>query len=293
MEIPCHPASRPLLLDDKPLLDRIFQKMQPRISEFTFANLYLFREVHAYRLTVVGDAIVVLGRGYDGTEYFLPPLGTVQDALERLLGEGLTLYGADDQFVERHFQGKEVEIVEDRDNFDYLYLREELATLPGPKYHKKKNRVNYFAARNSYAVELYEPKHLELCLKLLDEWLRVRTEIPSESMKGEAEGAAEALRMAESLGLVGVVVLVEGEVKGFSLGEQLNAETALCHFEKADLFMEGIYQLLNREFATLLFTELIYLNREQDLGEESLRKAKLSYHPYELVKKYRITKAKS
>ncbi|UFS69629.1 phosphatidylglycerol lysyltransferase domain-containing protein [Geomonas sp. RF6] len=289
MEIPRYPVSRPLDLEDKPLLDRIFREMQPRISEFTFANLYLFRTVHAYKITALGDAIVILGRGYDGTEYFLPPLGTVEDALDRLLSEGMTLYGAGDPFVERFLQGKDVVIAEDRDSFDYLHLREELATLPGQRYHKKKNRVNYFAARNRYTTEIYEPRHRDLCLELLEEWLRVRTEL-SDSMIGEAEGTAEALKMSEELGLSGIVVLVEGRVKGFALGEALNAETAVCHFEKGDVFMEGVYQLVNREFARLLFTGMRYVNREQDLGQESLRSAKLSYHPYELVKKYRVTK---
>jgi len=294
MEIPRYPEARPIDLKDKPRLDGIFREMQPRVSEFTFANLYLFRVVHAYHLTFVGDALVVLGRGYDGADYFLPPLcGDVAAALRRLLGEGLTLYGADEDFVERYLRDAEVNIEEDRDSFDYLHLREELATLPGQRYHKKKNRVNYFAARNRYTVEFYEARHLDGCLAVLDEWLRVRAEIPSRSMLGEVEGTAEALKLAQELELSGIVVLVEGEVKGFCLGEPLNAETALCHFEKGDLFLEGIYQLLNREFCRLLFTDLTYVNREQDLGEESLRSAKLSYHPYELVKKYRVRKTRN
>jgi uncharacterized protein len=289
MEIPHYPSSRGIALADKPLLDGLFAELQPRISELTFANLYLFRIVHDYRLTMVGDALVTLARGWDGSSYFLPPFsGDVGAAARELLAAGLTLYGADHPFLERFLPGEALEVVTDRDNFDYLHLREEMAQLSGKNYHKKKNRVNYFLVRHRYQVELYGPQHLEGALTLLDEWRRIRLTMGPSSLGEEVEGAREALRLHGELGLSGVVVLVEGEVKGFALGERLNRTTVVCHFEKGDLFMEGLYQLLDREFSRLLFTDCTYLNREQDLGELSLRQSKLSYHPVELVQKYRV-----
>jgi hypothetical protein len=289
MEIPRYPASRSLLLDDKPLLDRIFAKLQPRISEFTFADLYLFRQAHAYRLTMVEGALVLLGRGYGGEDYFLPPLtGGVAEALTRLLAAGLSLYGADEPFVNRYLQDTGGEIVEDRDSFDYLYLRRDLAELPGNRYHKKKNRINYFTSRHPYQIEPYGSRYLDGCLELLAEWRRVRAELEIRSLLLEADATEEALHMAVPLGLEGVVAIVEGEVKGFVLGGRLNSDTSVCHFEKADPFLEGLYQLINREFSRLLFTDCTYVNREQDLGEPNLRESKLSYHPVELVKKFRV-----
>ncbi|UPU37545.1 phosphatidylglycerol lysyltransferase domain-containing protein [Geomonas paludis] len=299
MEIPRYPQSRAIDLQDKPLLDRLLAELQPRVSELTFANLYLFRKVHEYRLTLLGDAVLALGRGYDGSTYFLPPFGgDIAAATRELLDQGLTLYGADDGFLERHLDGGEgVEALADRNNFDYLHLKDEMAQLSGKQYHKKKNRVNYFLNRHRHQVEILNDGHLAGALALLGEWGRVRTEIVPRgtgqggSVQGEIEGAAEALRLHRELGLSGVVILVDGAVRGFALGERLNRETAVCHFEKGDLFMEGLYQLLDREFSRLLFTDCTYLNREQDLGEESLRQAKLSYHPVELVVKYRVKKA--
>lgn len=291
MNIPAYPAARAVTLEDKPLFDDIFDELQPRISELTFANLYLFRAVHDYRLTMVGDALVVLGRGYDGSSYFLPPLaGDVPAALERLLSLGLTLYGADDAFAERYLSLNELELAPDRDNFDYLHLKEGMATLAGKEYHKKKNRVNYFMVRHRFQVETYHGGHLAGALALLEEWRRVRIDPAPASVEGEVAGAAEALRLAAELGLSGIVILVDGVVKGFALGECLNRETAVCHFEKGDLFMDGLSQLLDREFSRLLFTGCTYLNREQDLGEPSLRQSKLSYHPVELIRKYRVRK---
>ncbi len=185
---------------------------------------------------------------------------------------------------------KDLEICEDRDAFDYLYLRRELAELPGNRFHKKKNRVNYFTNRHKYSVEAYVPAYLERVLRFLDEWCRVRACIESTSIMLEAEASAEALKMACELGLEGLIVLVEGEVKAFVLGEKLNESTSLCHFEKADPFLDGLYQLADREFCRLCFTEGIYVNREQDLGEANLRASKLSYHPVEMIKKFKVRK---
>lgn len=287
-DIPGLPASRPLSLADKPRFDAVFAEIQPRVSELTFANLYLFRAAHGYRLTLVGDSLVVLGKGYGGEAYFLPPLGgDVPAALQTLLDEGMTLYGADDSFVSRYLAGEGVAVEEDRDAFDYLHLRQEMAELPGNRFHKKKNRINYFATRHPFRVEVYGERHRLGCLVLLDEWRRVRDGIDSPSLELETTAATEALMLSDCLGLEGAVVSVEGRVAAFALGERLNRDTAVCHFEKSDPFMEGVSQLVDREFNRLLFTDCTYMNREQDLGEPGLRAAKLSYHPVELVKKYR------
>jgi uncharacterized protein len=289
MEIPHYPEERPLELTDKTVLDTVFAALQPRVSELTFANLYLFRKAHSYRLSMVGDALVIFGHGYDAAPYFLPPVtGNGEVALERLLAEGMTLYGADEPLIES-FRGKSgIEILEDRDNFDYLYLREELAELPGNRFHKKKNRFNYFTARHDFAIEQYSERYLDGCERLLDEWGRVHAESAGGSAVVEIEANREALGMAGDLGLEGLVVLVEGEVKGLVLGERLNNETSVCHFEKADPFLDGLYQLIDREFNRRLFTDCTYVNREQDLGEPNLRQSKLSYHPVELIRKFRV-----
>lgn len=287
MEIPPYPASRPLTLADKPLLDRLCTELQPRISELTFAGLYLFRNAHDYQLTSLEDSLIVLGKGYDGTEYFLPPLGgDSASSLKIMFGDAHTLYGADDRFIAAHGIDA-VQATELRDSHDYLYLREELATLPGSRFHKKKNRINYFTSRHDYSVSLFSGEHRNGCLELLDT-MNQASRTDSSSLRAEMAATAEALRNIELLELEGVVITVNSRVVAFALGERLNRETAVCHFEKADPFTEGLYQLVNREFARLLFQECRYLNREQDLGEAGLRSAKLSYHPVELVKKYLV-----
>ncbi len=289
MEIPPFPASRPLSLADKPVFDALFEELQPNVSELTFAGLYLFRLAHVYHVTMVAGSLVVLGKGYDSADYFLPPLGgNIAEALKVMFAGGHMLYGADDLFTDTYITGKTVQITELRDSFDYVYLREELATLPGSRFHKKRNRIKYFTSRHDYSVDLFSSKHLSGCLELLDTWFQVYRSESGTSLAMEVEATIEALHSSEALGLSGVVVIINNCVVAFSLGEHLNRDTAVCHFEKADPFTEGLYQLVNREFARLLFLDCLYVNREQDLGDPGLRTAKLSYHPVKLVKKYSI-----
>jgi hypothetical protein len=183
-----------------------------------------------------------------------------------------------------------LEFFEDRDAFDYVYVREDLATLSGNRYHKKKNRVNYFEKRHSFVVEKFSNKYVEGAIQLLDEWWRIKSNDDNRSLAAEVDAAAEALEKFEQLGLEGILVLLEGRVKAFALGEKLNLNTSVCHFEKGDPFLEGIYQVVDQEFNRQCFIDCAFVNREQDLGEPSLRKSKLSYHPVELVKKYRFWK---
>ena len=291
VEIPPYPQSRPLVLSDKERFDRLFDQLQPRISELTFAGLYLFRHAHTYRLTLVGDALVILGRSYGAAPFFFPPLsGDIAAALDRLFAEQLPLYGADESFVATYLTGRPCEVVADRANADYLYRREDLATLQGKRYHKKKNRLNVFLNHYEYTVIPYNYEYRDGCRALLAAWREERMrEGENLSLEREAQATAEALEYAGELGLAGLVVLVGGEVKGFVLGERLNRETSVCHFEKADPQTEGLSQFLDREFNRLLFTDCTYVNREQDLGDEGLRMAKSTYHPIELITKYRAT----
>ena len=288
MELSRYPDHRELRLEDKPFFDALFQELQPRMSELTYAGLYLFRTAHSYRVSRLDDSVVVLGKGYDGSPYALPPLGGDRlNTARLLLAARWELYG-DEQLSVAMARGSGVTSAEDRDSFDYVYRRRDLAELPGNRYHKKKNRISYFTNRHEFTVEEYRDRHRDGCLTLLDDWTRVHARMENCSLAHEVQATAEALTRTRHLGLEGVVVLVAGKVRAFALGERLNTTTSVCHFQKADPFLEGLYQLVDREFNRRLFTDCEFVNREQDLGEPNLRKSKLSYHPVELVRKYRI-----
>jgi hypothetical protein len=290
-EIPFYPDSRPLAMEDRPSLRSLFEALQPRVSELTFAGLWLFRHAHGYRLSRIDDSLLVLGQGYDGSPYAFPPMGgDVTAVASRLLSAGLSFYGVENPLLLESLS-RAGRVVEDRDNWDYLYSRSDLATLPGNRYHKKKNRINYFLARHDCTVELLGPQHTKACLDFLQEWGRVRNATESSSFNPELEATVEAVRSVHLLGLEGLVALVDGRVRALVIGERLNTDTSVCHFQKSDPFMEGLSQLIDREFNARLFTDCTFVNREQDLGEPGLRAAKLSYHPIDMVRKYRILPA--
>lgn len=288
--IPEYPDKRPLALADRDLLTGCLSALQPLISELTFANLYLFRQVHSYALSTINGSIIVSGTGYDGNTYCLLPLsGDRGTAARQLLDFGGTLYGVDETFLNNELENRGYSVVDDRDNDDYLYLQSDLATLPGRKFHKKNNRINYFSCRHVYTVEPFSEAHRDGAVRLVERWARARNIDNKVSVIAETAATIEAVSLFKEIMLSGVAVLVEGEVAAFALGESLNRNTVVCHFEKADPFMEGAAQLVNREFSRSQPESCIYINREQDLGDSGLRTAKNSYHPVSLVKKFRVS----
>jgi len=266
-------------------------------SDTTFANIYLFRGAHDYRLARAADCLVVLARGYDGEPYAVPPLGAgdrraaLAAAFALLKGEGsapLLAIATERDLEALGLDEGRYEITEDRDNFDYLYGRRELAELRGNRFHRQKNLINRFAKAHSWESVEFVPGHADCAVRMTEEWYMIRGETRSASARLETGATVEATRLFRELGLQGRAILVDGRVEACALGEMLSAETAVCHFEKTNPRLPGLAQLVNREFAAHAFPAAKFLNREQDLGEPGLRRAKESYRPVGFVKKYRV-----
>jgi hypothetical protein len=175
-----------------------------------------------------------------------------------------------------------VALSEDRDNFDYLYFRKDLAELSGKKYHKKKNLVNQFV--NAYAgreERQLTPALIPQAVEILERWRQDKGE------DGDYRAAREALELFETLKLRGAVYYVEGRPAAYCLGESIaKGRMFAIHFEKAVDEYKGIYQFMNQAFAAALPRFFTYINREQDLGDEGLRQAKMTYRPAGFVQKY-------
>lgn len=289
--VPEYPAVRPLSLEDRLPLSLMFDRIGPVMSELCFGNLWLFRHAHDYCLSRVGDSLFISGKGYDGTRFFFPPLtGDRRTAVRILLDRGHILQVDSASLPE--LTGDDPVLVSFlRDDADYLYRREDLAELPGNRYHRKRNRISYFLSRHDARVEPFLPRHREGAFQLLAEWERVRGRDGSVTAPLEMDAAREAIERFDEIGLFGVVVTEGERMLGFALGERLNSRTVVCHFEKGDPFSEGVSQLVNREFARGIPWDCSFINREQDLGDEGLRRAKLSYHPLMLVEKVRVSRS--
>ncbi len=296
-DIPVFPDFREIRLDDAEEFQAVLRPLEPELSEYSFANLFLFRRAHAYRVSRLQGMLAVVGRGYRGEVYALPPLGAgdVESAARRLCrhlegeGESPVLFPVPEPWVEGIFPaGWAAE--EDRDQADYLYLVEELATLPGKRFHKRKNRLAKFLREEAEDYEYAElaDGHVGECVDLAQGWCEVRCSAARPSTFLETEAVEEALRNRARLGLSGGVILLQGRVRAFCLGEPLNRETFVVHFEKAEPGREGLAQLINRDFCRNALPGYRLVNREQDLGDPGLRQAKESYHPVRLVRKYRV-----
>ena len=167
-----------------------------------------------------------------------------------------------------------------RDKSDYLYLREKLVTLAGKKLQPKRNHISKF--KRTYPNYEYRPLTADLvpdCIRLGEEWCRTTDSGMQHAMEAEQHMIAYALQHINDLHIVGGTLFVEDKMVAFTFGARINAEAFDVCVEKADTAYEGAYAMINNEFVSRLPEEIIYINREEDLGLEGLRKAKLSYQP--------------
>jgi uncharacterized protein len=301
--IPEFPAFRPLSLADRDVLDRGFAGLGREPSEFTFACFYLFRASAQPGVSRLGDALLLRERCRGGGWCLLPPMLTARpaEAAEAVLsaaarqpGAGLPghIYGVTDALWRRSFEpGGRFQRRADRDNFDYVYERAELAELRGNRYHSKKNLINRFLRQHGFEYRRLSPELVEPAMELADHWCRLRCGPVGSMSHLEVAALKEGLALAGTFDLVVGLILVDGRVQALALGERLSAEAAAIHFEKASPGLPGLAQLMAREFAAREFADCRYFNREQDLGSAGLRKAKESYYPVRMVEKHVVSLA--
>jgi uncharacterized protein len=281
--IPVYPATTEITIALRPLLHPRFQALVHGISEFTFANIYLFRNNHKYTVSLLeNDLITILGK--DGnTPFFMLPFGLPDTvSLDRLFQDygGMKCASVEQKTL---LEERGYVAVEDRDNFDYLYLRQDLSELGGRKFHKKRNLVKAFVENHNYEARPLLDEYLADALQILEDW-KLAHDSP-----GDYAAAREALERSWELQLCGGIYYVENRPVGYSLGEELAGGTSfVIHFEKAIPGHKGLFQFINQSFASILPEMYGTINREQDLGDDGLRQAKHSYQPSGFVEKYRI-----
>ncbi len=218
----------------------------------------------------------------------------MKEYFNSVLGVKLKLYLVDEHTKNILNLPKDKFLVEEeRDYFDYLYNAKELMALSGKKYHKKKNHVNGFLKEyeNRYRVKIADKSDVESIKEFLIKWHNKRNIIDEYNRDDyELKGIFYVLEHCDMLKYKMLLVYVDDVIEGFTLGTYLREEkTAYIHVEKANPDIRGLYAFINREFLKNCFSEAEYVNREDDMGLEGLRKAKLSYNPIELIKKYTIT----
>lgn len=288
---------KPIRLEDKEIITSFTFPSNYRNCDFSFANMCSWRFLYDSELAIVDGNLLIRFMIENKSRFaYMMPVGNgnLADAVHLLeedslkYGHPLCMFGitpdAKEQ-LEGVLPGSFFYIPE-RDYFDYIYLREDLATLRGKKYQSKRNHINNFKKQYSYEYIPITPDIVPQCLKLECKWYKANNEANGEEeLNDERRSLTYALLHFDSLGLVGGALRVDNEIIAFSFGAPINHNTFGVHVEKADVNFDGAYTMINQEFASHLPEQYTYVNREEDLGIPGLRQAKLSYQPIILLEK--------
>jgi hypothetical protein len=294
--IPEFPLFKDLSIEDKPLLDLAFQQFPSTISEFTFSNLFIWRHAYQLKISRVQNFLCLFSENREHP-FFFPPIGEgdVVECSRKLLssmkekGMLVKMARVPEEVVSRCDWASEGFVTEfDRDHSDYIYLSEDLINLQGRKYHRKRNHIKQFKEKYTYQYLPLTQELISDCLLLEAQWCDLRQCEAIPGLHNESIAIKEAFSHFEALGVKGGVILINGRVEAFTFGEPLNPDTVVIHIEKANPAFEGLYPTINQAFLANHWSAYPYVNREQDLGEEGLRKAKESYFPHHMVNKYQI-----
>ena len=286
-----------LTLAQKSEYDRILRESTPRGCEYSFANQFLWGQ---QQVAFFDDCIAFFAH-FGGRSVYPYPIGSgdrkaviqaiMADARER--GIPLRIFSmtnADKAELEGWFPG-EFQFHTDRDAFDYVYTADSLADLRGRKFQKKRNHFNRFQAEHpNFQVQKLDDSNLSTALGMVEEWFCThQKEDPHGNFLLERLALSRAFRNYDALQMEGILLLDEGRVLAVTMGSRLSEDTFDIHFEKALEDVEGAYNAVNCAFARYLrgkYPAVCYLNREDDMGLDGLRKAKLSYNPVCMVEKF-------
>ena len=284
-------------LSHKQPYEQILFSCPPRGCEYSFSNLYLWGKQNIAFL----HGCVGFFSHFSGHTVYPFPIGSgdrkavieayLEDARQRDIPCRITgMTDQDREELESWFPGV-FTFRTDRDSFDYVYDIDDLADLRGRKYQKKRNHFNRFqATRPDYRAEGINCQNIARVQHMVNDWFVTRRQKdPMGDYLLESIAMAKAFRHYDELGMEGCVLLDGDEILAVTLGSRMAPDTFDIHFEKAREDVDGAYAAVNCEFARYLrlkYPEVKYLNREDDMGLEGLRKAKLSYQPDHLIEKY-------
>jgi hypothetical protein len=296
----------PLTPRDYPRLAPFFIRQKYRLSTYSLASLICWNNaVYRSCAAVTEDALLIRGEFLDGRQppFLLMPISPdrqwVPEALHDLaLDLGIESYWFVPGGYLRRFGRYPIadlfSIDEQPEYTDYVYLTEDLATLKGNRYSKKRNLINQFQriyrATERVTVAPIESPAVPECIEFLEEWCLERDcdKDPTEDIACEKEAALKALEYADTIEMKGVLVRVDGVVSAIGMASRLTGDMGVLHFEKAFAAVKGLYQYLDQQCAQRLFCSTRYLNKESDMGIPGLAKAKKSYHPARLVRSYKL-----
>ena len=287
-------------IDCKNILDKYFDLVDYEACEYCFTTLYMWKDLYNTKYYVEDDFAIVAGE-YENKGFIILPLAKKENmnkAFDFIIknfesqNKQIHLKAINKEVVEylQSVYGDRFEYIEERNNFDYIYDGESLRTLAGRKNQKKRNHLNSFVKEYGDRVEYkkLEEADFDECINLLKEWSKDK----DESIELDSEFKAikrifkNYKKLKDTLKISGIYI--DSKLEAFSIGEMLNDNMAVIHVEKANADIRGLYPYINQQFLLNEFSDVEFVNREEDLGIEGLRKAKLSYHPVKFAEKYTV-----
>lgn len=284
-------------ISDKAWVNKCLKHANSLNCEYSFGNLFIWSTAYSTEICKYNDFLITRwGRG-DDISYSVPLgegdfTGAINEIIDdaKSLGIKPKIYGITESYLallQEAFLGKFEYKYDDGFN-DYIYSTEKMANLSGKKYHGKRNHISYFKKTYSnWSFEEITKENIPECIALHSKWIENKVDSEDdEDYSFEFEAVLSAFEYFEELELKGGLIRLDGEVIAFTLGEaQMNGKCFVTHFEKAPAEIRGAYPLINQEFTKNCLLQYEYVNREEDLGLEGLRKAKQSYHPEIWLKK--------
>ena len=286
---------------------QFFDKVDYEACEYCFTTLYMWRHVYKTSYYMNDDFAIIVGE-YEGDRFSVLPLakkGKMNEAIDFMI----KYFKQEDHKIYLRAVTKEVvdlleknypekfNYIEERDYFDYVYDAESLRTLKGRKNQKKRNHLNFFLKEyeGRFNYKKLDKDDFNDCIELLKNWAINKEEHGNvdDGIDDEFIGIKKIFDnydvLREEVSISGVYI--DNKLEAFTIGEYLNKDMALIHIEKANPEIRGVYQYINQQFLLNEFKDVELVNREEDLGIEGLRKAKLSYHPCKFVEKYTVVEA--
>jgi uncharacterized protein len=289
-----------LCLNDKNLIDKYICPYKFLSCEYSFTSLYIWKDACDIQYTIYKNALILKKKDFEGNYHFMQPLGYSKENLREII-DALKIYRDENNMkylfkdLEESFVAEvnlllhekdEFCIKEDRDNFDYLYEAKKLMSFSGKKLHAKKNHYNFFTKNYNYeAIPISDEKVINDVSDAAEKWYE-ETNDKDSKLYYELLAIKDIVKNMNLLNLNGIAVYVDGKLAAFSIGELLNEKLAVIHIEKGDKTINGIYSFITKTLIDRCFSNAEIINREQDLGIEGLRKAKMSYYPLRLEKKF-------
>lgn len=280
-----------ITLEDKARIDSILKTSDRIFCEYTFGNMYCWGAAAGLEISL-SDGVLVFG--YPKRERFYMPTGQAGAVISAVgaLAETyprltlMSLSKDDTELLNEKFPEK-FKFSEDIYGFDYIYESEKLRLLSGKKLASKRNHINAFTADGDWRTEKITKQNVQELLLFNKSWCKDLCGHMSGSLATEMCAAQLGISNFETLGFSGLMLYKNGKLAAYSYGEPINNDTFCVHVEKADSDVRGAYQMINREFARTFCEGYQYINREDDAGDEGLRRAKQSYCPTDKGQKFK------